>query len=65
MIFKATVAARNSFPAMADEIERLRAALTEARDCLLKPQPGIADTIWFSDIETLVDRIDAAPGEAR
>ena len=46
------------------EIERLRGALKDVRDCMHQvnsvPNGPINDTIWYSSYETLFDYIDAA-----
>ena len=47
-----------------EEVERLKSALRDVRDALLRADPTVlTDTLWVSDIETVVDRINAALGE--
>ncbi len=38
----------------------LREALEKVRGVIANPNPGITDTVWFSETETLLDYIDAA-----
>jgi hypothetical protein len=47
-----------------EEVERLKSALRDVRDAILTPDPAIlTDTLWVSDIETAVDRINAVLNE--
>jgi len=47
-----------------EEVERLKSALRDVRDAILRADPAVlTDTLWISDVATAVDRITAALNE--